>query len=281
MKKVILSFILGIIVTASFYTFFERDKHSEMGKISGMTKEEKIKTLQKLSVEVQINYFENLLGKPTYINVIPLKDPPKIEQKFYSSYYENLKEGFFEYVFIDENFYVQAITDSNKKTLSYAVTSRKEDFNPSFEMPILFKVSLNKTPFSEYLSSSEDRYHPQVCFQFVGAHTPIYYFEKSYFGNPGNYLYYLVGLSDIAWPGEIPAVIEEVIETPTGLVGEWWWGPGNCKNVNQEDRERLAPNTFIVWTSTLDSLYTELRMPSESMLEFFGPSYTQVRTLNE
>lgn len=213
-------------------------------------KEEKYEVLGKLSVEVQINYFIKLLGSPLYIN--PVEGDKDLK----------------EHVFVDEDFYVQAITNANDKVLSYAVVSRKKDFNPTFEMPTMFSVSLNKTPFSKWLIDGNFR----LCYRFLGAHDPVYYFEESYFGNPGHYLTYLVGINNSAPFEDLPREYED---DPL-YIGDL--GSIDCNRVDQNDRERITPNTFIVRGILLDIKEEDLK---DGPGVWFGPDNIQLRTLNE
>ena len=70
--------------------------------------------LNKLSVEVDIGYFENILGKPSIIN----KREVKVS---YFSLKKNkgktVIEKYKEYFFVDKRFYVQAVTDMNGKSV--------------------------------------------------------------------------------------------------------------------------------------------------------------------
>lgn len=216
-------------------------------------KEEKYEALKKLSVEVQINYFTKLLGSPLYINPVEGN--------------KDLKE----YVFVDDDFYVQTITNTNDKVYSYAIVSRKKDFNPTFEMSNLFKVSLNKTPFSEWLIGKD---LPLNCYRFIGAHDPIYYFEEHYFGNPGLYLTYLVGINNSASYDGIPRPEDESFVH---------FGSIDCESTRQKDREEITPNTFIVRSDLFGGRIgiKEGDFDEKGPGVWYGPDNIQLRTLNE
>ena len=220
-------------------------------EIPQRAKEEKYDVLKKLSTEVQIFYFNKLLGNPVFINLVGEKKEIK------------------EYVYVDEDFFVQAITDGNDKVLNYAVTSRKKDFNPTFGRGGLFMVSLNKTPFSEWRIDPY-REFPLTCWKYVGAHDPIYYFESEYFGNPGNYLTFLVGVNNSATFDDLPRHGDGEISG---------WGKIECEDVNKEDRAKMSPNTFIVQS---DSIYFGSVIDlDDGPSVWFGPNNIQTRTLNE
>jgi len=219
------------------------------------TRAEKYNRLKKLSPEVQISYFGDLLGRPTYINYFDNN----------TRGYEFLKDEIREYIFVDEDYYVQAITDKHDKIMSFAVTSRKEDFSPVLPWGNAFKVILNKTPFSEWIAES-----PLTCYRFTGAHEPSYYFEEAYFGNPGHYLTYLVGTNTAGYSSEF---------IPSGDDGNYF-GRTDCNLISKDDRKNFIPNTFIIRGMSFVAIDIPERMEIGHWT-FFGPDQIQVRTLNE
>lgn len=227
----------------------------------------KFLNLQKLSPEVQVDYFINLLGKPVYVNLLTEKQYVYLEKR-----YKDVPVK--EYVFVDEAYYIQAVTDNNEKVISYAITSRNNNFNPTFKKGGLFEVSLNKTTFSDFAPESTNR----ACYRFLGAHTPQNYYEEVFFGNPGHYLTYLIGVSNIAWSNKsIPDYDEplpEKFNPEKNFPG--WNGKVDCNKISDDYRKSASPNTFIVWSTEV--LKDEKGSPQ---MAFFGPKYTQVRTLNE
>ena len=255
MKKLLLGFCLGII--ASLVIFIFKDKsdlkiNSFQNKISTQSeqkRQEKYINLYKLSPEVQISYFEDLLGKPTFINKLM-----------------NIEKN--EYVFTDPDYFVQALTDSDGKILTYSVISRKKDFNPVFELSGQFKVTLNKSTLADYLPDNEQ---PLTCYRFLGAHDPVYYFEDNFYGNPGNYLHYLVGV----WQGSIPDTENYYPNIEKGKIDMSWQGSIDCKFINKEQRNKTVPNSYIVWSVPA---YANIKTPP---IEYFGPNSIQVRTLQD
>ena len=252
MKKTVIVIIiqLAIIAVAFVSGNWPANRHSPLTTNSQpkvMTPDEKYAILKKLSVEVQISYFDKYLGTPVYV--------------------DHLADGVKEFIYVDPEFYVQAVTDSHDKVLSYAIVSRSKNFNPTFEMESLFRVSLNKTPFSEWIT---DKFFelPQSCFRFLGANDPFYYFEQNYFGRPGEYLSYMVGVNNVARFDGIPGTTDD----PEGL-GQMDWI--DCGIVEQTGRERLTPNTFTVLGRDIEK---DLKQRSGV---FFGPSNIQLQTLNE
>jgi len=109
-----------------------------------------------------------------------------------------------EYIFGNQYFYLQVLTDSSDRVLAYGVTTRKADFNPSFKIlehgrvlpdnvekanPFAHKITLGKTHFSDF------PYSPENIFAYLGARR-LYYHEEYYFGNPGDYQSYFIGVND-------------------------------------------------------------------------------------
>jgi len=252
MKKTVIVIIIQLTIIAVAFVSgnWFANRYSPLAMNSQpkvMTTDEKYAILKKLSVEVQISYFDKHLGIPTYIN--------------------SLDDGEKEYVYIDEDFFAGAVTDSHDKVLSYAIISRNLDFNPSFRMEGLFDVSLNKTVFSEWITDNFFEY-PHGCFRYLGAHDPLYYFEKNYFGNPGNYLTHLVGINNSAYYKDIPSADDSGPEISLGWV--------DCGLIDQADRGSLSPNTFVVLGMDVKTENLE-----KGQGVYFGPSNIQLRTLNE
>lgn len=246
---VFLAFFAGLLLFKN--KFERRSKIQEVPKIS--SKETKYETLTKLSPQVQISYFKNLLDEPVYIN-----DLKNFNKK--------------EYIFTDKDYFVQAITDLNDKVLLFSVVSRSKDFNPTYEItgiePPALKVSLNKTSFNDAFYGKE----PLACYRFLGAHTPVYYFEEGYFGNPGKYLTYYIGHTDSGWSeGGLPGLTES-----TDPSKDIYDGSFDCNLVNKEDRMKLKPNIYAVQYGDLG-----LKAGEDIPMEFFGPQYILVRTLRD
>jgi len=148
-----------------------------------VNKEQKYKNLARLATEVHINYFKKFLGDPAFINLSRDKS-----QK--------------EYIFVDKDFYVQAITDRLGKVLLYAVTTRKKDFNPSFDSPAYLssgnekdKAILGKSNIKEIAPGD----NPLICFGFVGMTANSFYHEEYSFGNVSFYQKYLYGVNDAGY----------------------------------------------------------------------------------
>lgn len=113
-----------------------------------------------------------------------------------------------EYIFGNQYYYVQAITNSNNRVIAYSITTLDKDFNPSFEVlkdafqadtkdtsnlekakSLAFNIILGKSKFSEIPE------RPENIIGYLGARR-ILYKEEYYFGNPGKYQSYFMGVND-------------------------------------------------------------------------------------
>lgn len=211
--------IISIVVIALFTLFkakmYYEDKKLEKN-INNVIKtdlENGYKIVQKLTTGVQKSYFDDLLGKPVFA------EP--------NSYY----------TYVHVNYFVHITTDDNDNVTSFAVTSRSDNFQPTFELKGLYKVQLNVTPFLEWIADSSS---PRWCFHFQGAHDPQQYFEQSFFGNAGNYQSFSVGITNAGNFEDMPSV-KFISDNDIGGLGEI-----DCKRISGEDRKNYKPNTFIV-----------------------------------
>lgn len=102
------------------------------------------------------------------------------------------KVEFTEYVFVNNYCYITAIVDSKSKVIAYSVTTRKADFNPEIKPYDGLSIKLGKNRFSE-IPEKYDKNEGNV-----GART-FYYKELYYFGNQGNYAYYIFAINDAGY----------------------------------------------------------------------------------
>lgn len=151
------------------------------------------KKISLLTPGVNISYFVDKLDKPAVTHT-------KVKTK--------------EFIFISKYFYVQAVTDMDDMVRLFSITSRINNFNPTFKMPGFDKkdkngyVTLNKTTFFDVFKKIEkyegdeqskvDDYIIPECQAFLGAHRFAYY-EGSYLANPGNYQSFYIGVNDAGY----------------------------------------------------------------------------------
>jgi hypothetical protein len=126
--------------------------------------------IQMLGASTTIDYFSSILGAPAFR--------------------EKVGTNYFEYIYVNPKYYVQAVADSGNNILLYSVTTRDPQFNPVIKVggrendrPELSLV-LGKTKFSEL------PFKPIRLDADQPADESGYYDEKYYFGKPGAYLNY-------------------------------------------------------------------------------------------
>jgi len=136
------------------------------------TKAEQIIKLKQLITEVQISYFKKRFGEPEFLN-----------------YSQDRKQK--EYIFIEENFSLQAITNPDDKVLAFTITTRSKDFNPVFTIGET-KIVLGKTTFKKLNDT------PEACYGFLGNTTRSFYVEQ-YYIPAGDYQTYIYGLNDAGY----------------------------------------------------------------------------------
>ena len=172
MKNKLSLIIIALIVCITLLFFLNTiNKNKESTLLSNKTSvnQEKYDKLNKLATQVQIDYFTKLLNDPVFIN--------KSEDKVY-----------IEYIYVNEDYYVQVITDNNKKVLAFTVVSRKKDFNP-----ILDYSGGEYTLLKNSLADVRKNGNPENCYLNIPASGPFSYYEDYYYGRPGLYQTYRVG----------------------------------------------------------------------------------------
>jgi len=182
-----------------------------------------------------------------------------------------------EYIFGNQFFYIQALVNESNSVLAYGVTIRDEDFNPTFKIlenaftadkdnpedfskatPLAYNIVLGKTHFSDIPSS------PENIFSYLGARR-LYYHEEYYFGNPGNYQSYFMGVND---SGNI-----NIDYNNLEFFGE--------KNINYEDKavSQFRKNS-IINTFAKTSPFTGFN--NDKFRKYLvGPDLDQVRVISE
>jgi hypothetical protein len=138
------------------------------------------KQIEKLVPATNINFFNEILGSPTFVNK---RNKTK------------------QYVFIKDLFYVDAITDFENKVLAYSVTTRDKNFNPSFTLGPYSTdkkqvvIKLGKSTFSEV----DDLWKHDAKITSGLGNRRMCYREEHYFGNPGLYQTYIFGMNDAGY----------------------------------------------------------------------------------
>ncbi len=96
-----------------------------------------------------------------------------------------------EYIFGNQYFCVQVLTDELDTVKAYAITAIPEFFKPKFSI-LGIDVQLNKTTYSEIPDE------PIYVFSYQGAHD-LQYYEKHYLANPGNYQSIFLATNDAGY----------------------------------------------------------------------------------
>ena len=199
--------------------------------------------IEALATETHIDYFSSLLGPPVF---------------------KNRHGTYREHIFVNPNFYVQAVTNTDGTVLLYSVTTRSRRFNPRLNLGIMesngetFIVVLGKTTFAKI------RGEPIKIEGSVGARR-MSYREKYYFGNPGLYQNYNFVLCDAG-------------NVPDGEVN-----PGDVKYESMDgiDTQKL-PSRLMRFRETCPINTFSVSAPHSDIddkIPAIGPDYDQVRVL--
>lgn len=225
MNKKIISLAYKIIIIVLFIALYLKVNNLEQifkQNKKNSTREEKYNILTHVSVSVQIDYLKQYLGVPSIIN-----------------HNEEKKQK--EYIFVDSDYYIQVITDQYDKVLSFVITSRKKDFNPTLKI-VGVQVQLGKTTFFN------KGVKPNDCFTFVGNTAPSYYLEKYYGWNGTSYQDYLLGYNDAGYGDR--GIVEETLPNENGIknMKNGSFKPKvdglNCNLPSENVRKKYIINTF-------------------------------------
>lgn len=227
--------------------------------------------ISRLATEVNITHFNSLLGNPAYINLE-----------------SNLKE----YIFVNDLFYVQGVTNSNDKVLAYSVTTRDRSFNP--KVPFFEKVLLGKSNFkdiNEYtIGSGQD---PNWAISYLGAHD-LFYTEGYYLANPGGYQSIFFSMTKsgyidyekykiipqyesenlaLPWLEDSPTLSTDTQSKKDYLLEEKEFLDFRKENIN-------TINTFTILGPFIAPKDLLVIRDGSPYYYLFGPEYNQVRLLN-
>jgi hypothetical protein len=228
----------------------------------------KIEAVRSLRPLMTISQFEDRLGQPILRNRLP--------------------SGALESIFVDSDYYVQAI-DDQEKVVFFSVTTRTERFSPVLGTDFEFvdhpgTVSIGKDSFADIVTA------PRGVFIAIGAHNFAYY-EVYYLANPGNYLTYVLGLNEAGLGGQEDAASAyfrfPVIEFDRAInkfelmpnVRNPWQAETALPEMSadlrlafDEFRKTARVNTFGIGAPFLD--FSRLQGAR------IGPNYNQVRVLD-
>jgi hypothetical protein len=190
-----------------------------------------------------------------------------------------------EMVWLDRDYYAQALVDPDDTVLAFSVTARSRRFRPLFQVPStpgvierlrffrhrdgamrptpLFRVRLGRTHFAGIGE-------PSGVFASLGFRR-FAYAEAHWFGNPGSYQYYVFSFNDAGappWPDSRLIFPEGGGVFRVGV----WADAGTTESLDtiKDFRNRTAPNTYTVIGP---------RFQLEDYPTSFGPDYDEIRTL--
>jgi hypothetical protein len=198
------------------------------GEFGWRPREERI--INSLYPSVDINVFEDLLGKHLFIRVS--------------------ENGYVEYVFSRKGYWVQAITDKEGVVLLYAITVCDKTFTPTitnlpFDNPIQIGVTTYKQASGSY------RYEPHYFIS--GATANSYLIEQLYIGNPGLYQTIFWGYNDACQDHYLEELIQKY---GSDLIDDLSPINGSSPNFNDppvdQFRTNSTFNTLAVTTPNLD-----------------------------
>lgn len=255
LKKSYVAILLGLImlslssiITISQGTSLIKEYYlSSFGRKTKLTDD-----IYKLAPDTNIGYFERILGSPVFIN-------EKTDEK-------NIKESTQkEYIFINDYFYIQAITGKNDKVIAYSITPTNKGTHPLFsfwEGNDEIKLELNKSTFKVL----NDK--PEEARLYCGARRGGYS-EEYYFGNPGNYQTYIFSINDILG---FPSLCQE--EFMNGNIGIDY-SKNNEVDIENEKIQK-ARKEDVINTITITAPF----ISGKDLLFELGPNLDQIRILD-
>jgi hypothetical protein len=213
------SAVLGAIVAAIALSAVARDIYLRtLGR-----KWDRYRRLRRLGTEAQIDFFAAVLGEPPAIRRTLTKkdyleylgtededyDPEGSEVQT-----REVRRDLTECFFIDRDFYLQTISDSDETVLAYSITSRSRRFRPRLEVPPrpplqsrwrterrwrregrkVLKVRLLRTRFADLDSPDPRRFNGVKFEAYTGARS-YSYSEFHYMGAVGAYQHFVLTAS--------------------------------------------------------------------------------------
>jgi len=211
--------VLGLLIVVVWQLFGVNNQLKQNLSQSELTKDQKYKLLTKVTTGIQVDYLKQHLGEPAFL-------------KFSE---DNKKK---EYIFVDSDYYVQVVADSTDSIISYAITTRDVNFNPTLNIRgIMFQ--LGKTTFY-----SKD-YNPTECFAFIGNTAPSHYFEVYTGWNGTTYRDYMLGYNDAGYGDRGIVEATQPTESDTDMTA-FREAKNGCRMPSDEVRKKFTINTLLV-----------------------------------
>jgi len=207
--------------------------------------------LEKINIGLAIEFAESIIGEPTIVKNMPLQltDYTRGEDgRWVDKDYPSGLEDYVQRIYVHEKYFLQIITDSNKSIVSYAITTRDKGFNPKFPVELITvkkddSGDIITEPYIENLRIGKmapidlKEYKPEHV--NIGSWGQLYFYvEALYFGRPGFYKHYLLGLSHTGYYSD-----EEMDSKVTDLgFDKKEYSPKDKEIVDL--RKEMVPNTF-------------------------------------
>lgn len=192
------------------------------------------------------------------MNVFDIRDRVFIKKAIDRT--ESVTESVKEYIFANQYFYLTVITNDIDNVLAYGVTTRMDDFNPFFSVLENnneiknSKIILGKTHFDEF------NFEPSKINAFLGARR-FNYQEEYYFGNPGYYQSYFLGMNDSGFVNIDNSNLEFSLN----------------KEISLEDKDVIQFRQ----NSVVNTFFETQPFFNKDPLLLMGPDLDQIRVLSE
>lgn len=195
--------------------------------------------LNSLAVDVDIDKFHQLLGEPAAKKQREIVDvtmtirrharPKKVEERF----------TYTDYLYTNDHFYVQAVTDEAGKVGMYSITAKNSDYQPTLQTVMGKPIHLGKTVYADFSPTAR-----KIAADFSGgADKPSYYeVVVSGFEDPK---VAVVSTNPLGTPGKVGKLSAENGET---LI-KWFSLAGNDFPLNEEHDEFRKNTTINTYTA--------------------------------
>jgi hypothetical protein len=288
------SAILGAVVAAIALSAAARDIYLRtLGR-----RRDRYRRLRRLGTEAQLDFFAAVLGEPPAIRrTITKKDfleylgsdepeGPEVQTR-------KVRRELTECFFIDRDYYVQTISDSDETVLAYSVTSRARRFRPRLEVPArpplrsrwkverrwrregtkVLRVRLLSTRFADLDSPDPHRFNGVKFEAYTGARS-YSYSEFHYMGAIGVYQDFVLTASSatptVGRHGGLAAALGEV-------GADHWPDQDRPDDPDWEDLQLLQK--FRRETRITGFTVVSVKLPLASYPTTYGPHGEGIRTL--
>lgn len=262
--------------------------------------------LARLGTAAQLSFFETVLGEPPAMQATIRNDDfteligpedPRFRPGEDDMGVQELKvpHEFLMSLFIDRDFYVQTICDSDRTVLAFSVTTRSNRFRPRYRLirkpgllqrirlrrqfgyryKPLVELRLGKTTFADLDPKDREEFNGPKVRCVLGAHNH-HYSEITSFGNPGYYQWFAFSATDAARQGRLG----DIAAASRDLENKRWPDPDRDADDEREWAKMKALRRFrresaITTYTVVSGALWETNYP----LQRFGPNENDVRTL--